>query len=143
MFEGRFVVGEQTLERGGEEPLANLDPSRRQIAKVRRQRWRGWLSGNLGADDLEADEQSLLVINDCGLGGGDLEIMRRAITFILHHHREREWYRRLDGRRVRVVGKDVALQEVFQVKLRIGLHADRGWRKRNTDGGAVQCVAER
>ena len=68
MLERRLVVSEKTLERGGEEPLANLDPSRRQIAKICSERRRGWLSGNLGANDLEADEQSLLVINNGGLG---------------------------------------------------------------------------
>ena len=76
---------------------------------------------DLGADDLEVDEQALFVLDDLGLRGGDAEIHRLAFAGVAHDQPQRKRLGRLDLVGERIVGKHVVLQEVIQ-----GQYRDRG-----------------
>jgi FG-GAP-like repeat len=108
VFKGCLVINEQTLERRGEQPLANLDRLRHHLAKVRGGRGSLRLAGEPDANDLEIAEQSFFIVNNLGLDGGDLKIVRRAIAAVFRHHRQREWNRRHNPGSEWIVGEYLA-----------------------------------
>ena len=63
VFDAGAVIDEQPLQGRGQQPTANAE-LRVNRAEVSRQRRSGRLTGDLGADDLEIDQQPLFVVDD-------------------------------------------------------------------------------
>src|SRR5205814_3018190 len=85
VLEGRAVIDEQALQRGGQQPAADADAAGRDGAEGRRQRWRQVLARDLRGDDLEVDQQAFFVLDDLGLCGRDAEVARFTGALVPHH----------------------------------------------------------
>ena len=81
--------------------------------------------------DVEADQESLRILDDLRLGGGDAEVVGGTVADVGHLHAEREGYRRLhDGRGQGVLALDLLLPEVVEHQVGAGLDRDLGGEQR-------------
>ena len=139
---GREVL-ELALQARQQVPLRGDGGARGDIAQVDRQRVAAGMGTHLRADDLEVDQQALLVFDDLGLGRTDAQVGRPALADIDHLQAKRKRLRRLDLIGERVVADDVALPEVIEIELGLGIDGDARGQQRHVDDGATFVVVQR
>ena len=139
---GREIL-ELALQAGREIPLRGDGGGGRNIAQVNGQRVGAGLVAHLAADDLEVDQQALFVFDDLGLGRADGQVARPALADVDHLQAQREWQRGFDRVGERIVADDVALPEVVEVELGLGVDGDARRQQRHIDDAAGIVVMQR
>ena len=74
------------------------------------------MTGDLGSNDVKVDEEAFFIFDNDRLGGSDAEVICDTSALVLDHHAEREGNAGFNDVGVRVIGKDIALVEIFQSK---------------------------
>ena len=134
---GCLVINEFTLQRRLQQPIGHGTIASSNGAEIRGERWANALSVDFGANDLEIDQQSLFIVDDLGLPGSDFQILGITLTFIANQYGEVIGHRDLHVLGEGVIGEDIALMEIIEIELRLGIHRDRRGQQWHRDGRAV------
>lgn len=121
---GGREVDELARQRGHHVPAPDRARARPDVAEIDDQRLGRGLVVDVAVEDLEADQQSLRVVDDLRLCRFDRDLGRGAAADVPDAHAQRERHRRLDGGRERVVGVHVAGEKVVERQQRLRLDRD-------------------
>lgn len=127
-----IILYEVTEQRCFEPPLCITCSTRRNGAEIggnsAAERHHLIIAVELRVYKLEVYEQAFFVLNDFRLLSGHTHIGSVAAALIVYYQSELRRNLRLDdiGRK-RIVSKHVALHEVYEIKLRRGLHCHVHW----------------
>ena len=143
MGKGGAEVGHFAGERGDQVPAGDLGGRRRDIAKAGQQRLGRRLIVDEAVEYLKTDSEALLILDDPRLGRLDRRRPGNPAAGVFHAHAKREWLRRLDLRRQRIVGVHVALQEVVERQPGLGQNGDAVGRHGDCVGDCADRIGHR